>query len=127
MNLKRYVEENLNCKINDNITEDNLKEFLSFMKVQCYDKNGLIKVIWRISNPYDLIDYIDFDKVVEDYYYLKVNDDCYIDEEDWNYFKESKYEFGVQYLDYTMDKFIEEYNDAMNDENFQDDFNLFAF
>lgn len=128
MNLKEFIENELDCKINENTTEDNLKEFLNFMKVECCTNHQLIKYIYDgVDVPLELLNYIDSDRLCEDYCYIKVNDDCYVNEYDLEYFKESKYDFAVEHLNYNIDKFIKEYNDAMNDENFQDDFDLFPF
>ena len=125
MDLKEFIEGRFDCQIDD-VTNENLKEFLSFMKVECCTKLELIKVLWG-EIPKDLIKYIDFDKIVDDYCYIKVNDECYINEIDLGYFKE-KYETGVKYFNYTMSKFIKEYNDVMNDDTCQEcDYDIFPF
>lgn len=39
MNLKEFIETKFDCKINENTNEDNLKEFLTFMKLECCTKH----------------------------------------------------------------------------------------
>jgi hypothetical protein len=127
MNLIEFIENKFDCKIDKEISDENVKEFLLFMKVECVTKYEMVEIIWGKNIPKDLVEYVDFDKVVNDYCYVKVNDDCYINENDLEYFKE-KYETGVKYFDYTMSKFIKEYNDVMNDDNCQEcDYDIFPF
>ena len=127
MNVKEFIEVQFDCQIDKDITDENVKEFLSFMKVEYVTKFDMMKAIWGENIPKDLVEYVDFDKLVDDYCYVKVNDDCYINENDLEYFKE-KYETGVKYFDYTMSKFIKEYNDFMNDDNCEEcDYDIFQF
>ena len=127
MNVKEFIEVQFDCQIDKDITDENVKEFLSFMKVEYVTKFEMMKVIWGENIPQDLVRYVDFDKVVEDYCYVKVNEDYYINENDLEYFKE-KYETGVKYFDYSMSKFIKEYNDVMDDDNCQEcDYDIFPF
>ena len=121
-NLKSYIEDKFQCTIN-NYSEEELKDFLSFMKVDCLDKKGLIHFL-EDNNETSFEESIK--DIADDYFYTQINEDCYINEYDLEYFQE-KYETGKRYFNYTMDRFIREYQDAMNN-NYQDpDYDLFPF
>lgn len=51
MNVKEFIEVQFDCQIDKDITDENVKEFLSFMKVEYVTKFEMMKIIWGKISP----------------------------------------------------------------------------